>query len=128
MKRRISLFLVMVVMMAMVVSCAGFISNSYTTLSISKSFYDSAMKATADFQRDGLIDQAKRDQINKLAKIYKEAHNVAVDALEVYARTKAGADKDKVVIAMAGVASKWVSVATLINAIKSGTVQPTLKK
>jgi GTP cyclohydrolase III len=123
-KFRISvvIFLVLFVLAA----CANIISNSYKTLSISKTFYDSAMKATADLQNQGLITAEKRAEINKIAKVYKDAHNVAVDALEVYAKTNSVSDKDKLVTALSSAASKWAGVAKLINTIKPGIVPASL--
>jgi len=122
MRKRISLFLVLVVMMAMVVSCGTFIKNTYVALSISKPAYDRAMTSVADLQKQGLVTVQQREEINKVAKIFKEAHNTLVDALEVYARTGLAGDKEKVLTAMTSAASKWAQVAKLINAIKPGTV------
>lgn len=82
----------------------------------------------ADFQSKGIIDQAKRNEINKVAKIFKEAHNLAVDALATYQKTSLAADKDKLTIAIADAISKWTQVAALINAIKAGSIQATLTK
>lgn len=121
MKRRVRLFLVMVILMSLM-ACAGVIKDSYVSLTISKSAYDKAMLSVADLQMKGMITDAKRAEINKAAKIYKESHNVAVDALEVYARTNLAVDKEKLVTALSLVTSKWAQMADLINAIKPGTV------
>ena len=122
MKRRFSLFLVTAVIMAVVMSCGTFIKNTYVSLSISKSVYDKAMTSVADLQRQGLVTIQQREEINKVARVFKEAHNTLVDALEVYARTGLAIDKEKVMSAMTSAASKWSQVAKLINAIKPGTV------
>ena len=114
--------------MAMVVSCGTLIKNTYVALSFSKVGYDKAMTSVADLQRQGFITLQQREEINKVAKIFKEAHNTLVDALEVYARTGLAGDKDKVLTAMTSATSKWSQVAKLINTIKPGTVNPTFGK
>jgi len=121
MKRQIKLLMVMVILMSLV-ACAGLIKNTYIALSVGKVSYDKAMLSVADFQKRGLITMQQREEINKVAKIFKEAHNTLVDALEVYARTGLAVDKEKVITAMSLATSKWSQVAKLINAIKPGTV------
>jgi len=109
-------------------SCATFEKNTYVTLNESKDFYYIAMGIVADLQADGKITPEKRTEINKAAKIYKEAHNIAVDAFAIYKVTKSSADKDKLKIAINVAASKWQSVAALINAIKPGLLPMTIKE
>lgn len=120
----------MVPLLLVIVSCAtvSFQKAAFVTLSESKDLYELSMTVVADFQKQGIINQVKRDQINKAAKIYKEAHNVAVDALAVYKKTSAAVDKDKLIVALSTAASKWQSVAALINAIKPGSVPDTFSK
>jgi len=110
------------------ISCASFEKTIYVTLNESMDLYYTSMGIAADFQSKGVIDQAKRDQINKAAKIYKEAHNLAVDALAAYKKTSLAEDKQKLTVALLATASEWAQVAKLINAIKPGTIQATLTK
>ena len=116
------LVLAPILLACFLLSCANLISNSYKSLAISKTTYDTVMLVTADLQKQGLIDQTKRDIINLAARRFKAAHNVAVDALEVYAKTGSAASKDKLLTAISNAASKWADVAILINAIKPGRV------
>ena len=127
MRTKIKLFMIMVVLMSFV-ACAGLIKNTYVALSVSKVSYDKAMLSVADFQKQGLVTTQQREEINKVAKIFKEAHNTLVDALEVYARTGATVDKEKVITAMSLATSKWSQVAKLINTIKPGTLNPVFGK
>lgn len=127
MKRQIKLFMMLVIFLSLA-ACAGLIKNTYVALSISKVSYDKAMISVTDFQKQGLVTTQQREEINKVAKIFKEAHNVLVDALEVYARTGLAVDKEKVITAMSLATSKWAQVAKLINAIKPGTVNSTFGK
>jgi hypothetical protein len=126
--RQIHQSLCLTIVLVLVVGCGSFLKTTYVPLNESKDLYDLAMTAVANLQKQGSIDQVKRDEINKVAKIYKEAHNLAVDALATYKITKLAADKDKVIVAISTAASKWVSVAALINAIKPGSVPTTFPK
>ena len=128
MKRKILVSLFVMVLLAGLLSCASFIKNSYITLNESRDLYYTAMGVASDFQAKGVIDQAKRDEINKAAKIYKEAHNLAVDALAVYKRTSLAVDKEKFSTALSVVFTKWAQVAALINAIRANTIQSTIAK
>jgi len=127
-KMRLQKWFLPTLLILALVACASFINTSYVTLNESKDFYTIAMSSAASLQTQGLITLAQRDEINKVAKIYKEAHNLAVDALSAYKTTSLAADKDKVIIAIAQAASRWEAVAALINAIKPGLVPATLSK
>lgn len=126
MKRKVLIGLLAMVMMVGLLSCATFVKNSYVTLNSSKDFYYTAMGIVAELQTQGIINQVKRDQINKIAKVYKEAHNTAVDALEVYEKTSLASDKEKVTVAIGNAVAKWAQVAALINAIKPNAVPSAL--
>lgn len=127
-RRKLFVGLLAMVLVVYLVSCTSFVKTSYVTLNESKDLYTLAMTAVSDFQNKGIIDQSKRDQINKIAKIYKESHNLAVDALAAYKKTGSASDKDKLITAIGEAASKWRQVAALINAIKPGAVQATFSK
>lgn len=128
MKRTKFLPVLAILMLVALASCASLIKTSYVALNSSKDFYDISMKSVADLQAQGLIDQTKRAQINVLAKAYKEAHNLAVDALATYAATNSVADKDKLLTAMTEASKRWAQVAVLINAIRPNTVPQNLTK
>ncbi len=127
-KMKIYFALVLMVCFLFLASCASFVKNSYVTLNESKDLYNLSMTSVASLQTQGLIDQAKRNEINQVAKVYKEAHNSAVDALATYKKTELAADKDKVIVALGEAAAKWAQVAKLINAIKPGLVPVALSK
>ncbi len=127
MKRKVR-FIIPLLLSLSLIACATFVKTSYVTLNESKDLYYTAMGMVADFQSKEIINQAKRDEINKIAKIFKEAHNLAVDALVTYQKTSLAADKDKLTTLIADAVSKWAQVAALINAIKAGSIQTTLTK
>lgn len=128
MRRKIFVGLLAVVLLAVVISCANFTKTAYVTLNESKDLYTMAMTTVSSLQTQGVIKPYQREDINKVAKIYKEAHNTAVDALAVYKMTSLASDKDKVIIAIATAASKWMQVAALVNAIKPGSLPTTFSK
>jgi hypothetical protein len=121
-KKRYSYGLCAILLVIMLAGCAHLVQNSAATLSASKNFYDLAMTTTADLQKAGVIDQAKRDQINGVATIYMKAHNVAVDALITYNATNLAVDKDKLSTAILKAIAAWADVAGLVNAIKPGAL------
>jgi hypothetical protein len=128
MRRKIFIGFLAVVLIAVLMNCASFVKTSYVTLNESKDLYTLAMTTVANLQTQGVISVDQRAKINQIAKIYKESHNMAVDALTVYKQTNSAADKDKVIVAIATAASKWQQVASLINAIKPGLVPATFSK
>ncbi len=105
-----------------------FVKSSYVTLNESKDFYNLAMTSVAYLQKDGFINQGKRDEINKIARIYKASHNTAVIALKTYVATKKAADKDQFIAELATAASNWKYLSSLINAIKPGSVPETFSQ
>ena len=121
-------FLFLVIFVGACSSCASFEKTAYVSLNASKDFYFIAMGIVADLQQEGKITAEKRAEINKAAKIYKEAHNTAVEAFTIYKVTKSTADKERLKVAIKIAASKWETVAALINAIKPGVLPKTLKE
>jgi hypothetical protein len=126
--RKLKVLFAISICLLFLASCASFVKNTYVTLNESKDLYTVAMTSVASLQAQKLITQAQRDEINKVAKIYKEAHNTAVDALATYKKTESAADKDKVIVALGEAAAKWAQVARLINTIKPGLVPATISK
>ena len=126
MKKHLAVIPLILILVVALAACASFTKTSYVTLHTSGDVYATAMQVVADLQGQGYIDQEKRNEINQVAKIYKEAHNAAVAALEIYVITKAAPDKDKLTMALIEVSVRWLDVAKLINAIKPGLVPMTL--
>jgi hypothetical protein len=142
MKRKLISIFVVVVLLAAVVGCAGIVKNSYVTLSATKDLYGLAKGIANDLYQDGKITDKQVIEINRVADVYRQAHNTAVDALEVYKtaldsyeKVKSAENKEAVNIAkeelvanLTLVATKWAQVASLINAIQPGTVPEELPK
>lgn len=127
MKRKVSLFLVMAIFLAMVVSCAGFTKNTYRGIFLAGTTYDTAMKSVADLQAKGKITLAQRAEINKVANIYYVAYQVSVDALYFYEQTKTQSAKDKVIQAITTLVLRWSEFAGYVNRIVPGTIPEKLE-
>jgi hypothetical protein len=127
--RKAKLFSILVVVMFLMVACAGtFTQNAYRSIYISGKSYDTSMKVVADLQKQGIIDQAKRDQINKIATIFYTAYQSASDALGVYVSTETATNQEKVVAALNALSAAWPEFAKLVNSNKANTMAPTLNQ
>jgi hypothetical protein len=119
MRKAMRVAIPLILILALVSGCATLFDNpvktSFVTLNTSHDFYMTAMSIVVDLQGQGLITQAQRDEINRIANIYYDTHNLAGDALEVYAKTDAAEDKEKLLTALALVAQKWANLAAFIN-------------
>ncbi len=97
MKRKICIG---IVMLAFVLSAcaynASMVQTSYKVLSISNLSYDTGMKVVADLDKRGLLPQDKKAEILVAARIFANAHNVAVMALVKYKETQNLADQELV--------------------------------
>lgn len=122
------LAIALVLVMVAVAGCASLIQTSYVTLNASKNLYELTREVAKDLYADGKIDDAQAQEINRVAKIYREAHNLAKDALEVYAVTESAEDKEALKEAVRLAGEKWKNVADLINAIQPGSVPRTIEE
>jgi hypothetical protein len=125
-KRIASVLLAMVLMIGLIQACS--LKSAYVTLNTSQSAYMTGMQAVADLQGKGLISVEQRTKINDVARIFKNTHNIAVDAMAVWYKTGLPSDKSKFEIAFLEAATKWADLAILVNSFKSGTLPEQLKK
>ena len=82
MRRKLSLLVLVLFFFSF--ACAHFVENSYKTLATAGITYDEAMKAVADAYKQGLINDAQKAEIIKIAQKFHRAYHAAVDALEEY--------------------------------------------
>lgn len=125
--RKVRMSLVAVVLLAALVSCASFTDNTYKTLFIAGTTYDTSMKSVASLQSQGIISPAQRVEINKYANIYYVAYQVAVDAFIIYKKTETADAKTKVTFAISEMFLKWPTYADYVNRIKPGTIPSRLE-
>jgi hypothetical protein len=112
------------------VACGSrtFIQNTYATMYIAGTTYDTAMKTISALQAQGKITQAQRDEVNKYANQFYVAYHSAVDAFATYQKTSSAADQDKLNVALAGIVSTWATLAANVNRLVPNALSPTLPK
>lgn len=120
--------LLSIVLLIGLISCANFEQNTYKSLYIAGTTYDTAMKSISSMQKQGFITDAQRAEINKNANYYYVSYRVAVDAFSLYKRTKTQDTKNKVISAVAEVFLKWPTLAEYVNRIKPGTLPEKLEE
>ena len=77
--------LMLVVAMIFMVGCAGsFVKNSFRTLAVSQSAYDTTMNTAASLYREGKLSADDKARIIEAGNLYYQAHNSAVEALAKY--------------------------------------------
>ena len=69
-----------VLVLALSVGCSTFDKTAYQSLSISKTTYDTAMKIAADLYSKEVISDKEKGEVIRLGRIYKGAHNTAVQS------------------------------------------------
>lgn len=84
MRRKLSVFLILILFLAVTISCAGFNKNSYRGLGTMAVGYDVAMKSAADLHMKGLISDEGKAEIINIGESYAKAHNAAVQAFQDY--------------------------------------------
>lgn len=101
-------------------SCASLETNSYKTLAVSKTTYDTILSVAGTLYKEGKITETQKNEIITIGNKYKTAHNLAVTALLKYHDTKQLADQQDFIQKL-GIAS--AALADFIN-----TVQPYIQK
>lgn len=115
-------YVLVMLLMAMLCSCAGFEKNTYRSLSATGGAYTMAMSTVSTLQKQGVISTDQRKEINGLAEIFYVSYHASVDAFEIWKKTQSVADKDKVNVALTSTLSKWRDFANYINRIRPNTV------
>jgi hypothetical protein len=106
----------------LILSCAGFEKNTYRSLSATGGAYTMAMSTVSTLQKQGVISNQQRTEINTFAEIFYVAYHASVDAFEVWKNTNSAVDKQKVEVALSSTFSKWRNFADYINRIRPNTV------
>ena len=126
-KVRLVSFLLLIVIW--IVACTtSFEQRTYRTLSFSAITYDTTMKVVSDLQKQGIIDQAKRDKINGVALVFYNAYQASVDEFIKYKQNPVATNEQKVTAALNILSAAWPPFASLVNQSKAGTMAPTLEQ
>lgn len=80
--------------------CATFTRDSYRTLSIAATTYDTAMKSIADLYRQGKVTEAQKAKALEIGMEYWIAYHTATDALEAYIAVGSVDNEKRLEIAM----------------------------
>ena len=128
-RSKVMVLVLSIVILGMVMGCAGtFQQNTYRTLYISGTTYDTTMKIVADLQKQGIIDQAKRDKINAVALVFYNAYQASVDAFGFYVKNPTSTTQEKVVATLNVLSAAWPEFAKLVNASRPKVMAPTLEQ
>lgn len=127
MKRKVLVGFISIILLAGLMGCASFTNNTYKSLYIAGTSYDAAMKSISSLQKQGIVSDAQRAEINKVGNYYYVSYQVAVDAFALYKKTETADAKTKVIAAVAEVFSKWPTFAEYVNRIKAGTLPAKLE-
>ena len=96
--RRNSIWILMLGMIFLLANCTyniGLVQSTYKLLLTSQISYDTGMQIAADLYRQGRITEREKETIIAVGTIYAESHNLAVQALADYEKTKDAADQER---------------------------------
>lgn len=116
-KRSANLLLIILVLVFVSAACTSFVPNSYKTLFVAGTAYDTAMKSVSSLQKTGTITEAQRAEINKYANAYYVSYLASVDALSAYNKENSSANKTKLTTAISTMSAAWAQFASNANRI-----------
>ncbi len=119
---------IVIMLMMFVVSCATFEKNTYRTMYVSGTAYDTGMKVVSKLQSQGTITLAQRLEINKVANVFYVSYQVAVDAFEFWKKSQTQAAKDILITVLSTMAANWVTYSSYVNRLVPGTLPATLEE
>jgi GTP cyclohydrolase III len=125
---RAARILLPIILLVALVACATFSQNTYRTLYTAGTSYDMAMNTVVTLQKQGVISEAQRKEINTLANFYYVAYQTSVTAFETWKKTDTAADKVKVQTVLFNVFSKWREFAAYVNRLRPSTLPPELEE
>ena len=114
--RLITLSIILVLVLSLV-ACATFTRDTYRTLGASKSADEIALSSMGDLYKQGLISTAQKDKAVELGRIYKKAHNSAVETLAVFVEQGGESNKQACLNAAANAAAALADLLAYINPI-----------
>ena len=82
--KRWMMFALFFVVMVFFAGCGGFTKNAYRSLGVSYGAYHVALSGMGDLYQEKLIGKDIKDKAIEYGRTWKDAHNVAVDALATY--------------------------------------------
>ena len=120
--------IVPILLLPVLIACATFQQNTYRSLYTAGTSYDLAMNTVSTLQKQGIISEAQRKEINVLANVYYVAYQTSVTAFETYKIADTAANKDKVLVSLQNVFGKWREFAAYVNRLRPSTLPPELEE
>jgi hypothetical protein len=93
MRRKLLLFGLLFVALSIVAACGGFTKNAYRSLGVSYGSYHLVLTGMGDLYKEHLIGKDVKDKAIEYGRTWKEAHNMAVDALALYEQVRTDPNK-----------------------------------
>jgi len=118
---------IVVLAIIFVVGCTSFAGNAYKALYVTAQAYDAGMKSVAELQKDGIITEEQRAEINIHATKVYHSYQAASAALSVYNKTKTSEDKDRLVIILSELMTNWMVYAEAVNSFAPNTIPVEVK-
>lgn len=108
-----------VLVAGMLWACADFTRNAYRTLAVSQATYDGTLTTLGALYKEGKLSEEEKRKAVELGRVYKDAHNDAVSALEAYVLAPKGTEEEQkqAYVVAAGKAS--VALADLIGYLRA---------
>ena len=128
MKRKLAILMTMALTVALLCSCATFEKNTYRTMYIAGTSYDTGMKIVSKLYAEGNLCEWQRQDINKYGNIFYASYQLAVEAFEVWKKTQTQAAKDVLISKLASVFLNWTTYADYINRVAPGTLPEKLEE
>lgn len=127
MKRNISKILILMIMIAALSACASFEKNTYRTMYLAGTAYDAGMKSVSSLQSQGIIKPEQREEINKIGNLFYVSYQASVNLFALWKKTQTVEAKDRLIVAIADMSTRWRKFAEIVNRLKPATVPPTIE-
>lgn len=118
-KKVLSIAAVLVLAMAVIWGCADFTRNAYRTLAVSQATYDGTLTTLGSLYKEGKMTEEDKAKAVELGRLYKNAHNDAVSALEAYVLAPKETEVEAKDAYIAAASKASVTLANLIAYLRS---------
>lgn len=115
--RKLRIAVPFLALLLLIAACATFARDSYRTLSTSKSADEVALSAIGDLYKQGFVTDVQKTKAVELGRIYKQAHNSAVETLAAFVEQGGQANQQAYLTAAASAAASLAELLSYINPI-----------
>lgn len=114
------LVVVGVVIVVFVVGCASFETNTKNAIGVTGITYNQSMKAAADLEKQGKIDDKQWAYIEEYATKVFVAYNTTIDSFVVYMNVKSADAKVKVEVLLTDMATALAKLEGYVATLQGG--------